>query len=121
MTPASTNSKFLVTASVFVGTRFWSNGGLYFGVYANATLIGGSGSAIWGVDYGPDAGNSQYETRQYNASRLYSPSTTSSILFKVQLATGGASYASYINRSYNNSSGQGSDGESYLTVLEIAG
>ena len=44
MTPASTGSKFLVTASVYLGTRWWNAGGQYFGVYANSTLIAGSGS-----------------------------------------------------------------------------
>ena len=29
MTPASTGSKFLVTASVYLGTRWWNAGGQY--------------------------------------------------------------------------------------------
>ena len=32
MTPASTGSKFLVTASVYLGTRWWNAGGMYFAV-----------------------------------------------------------------------------------------
>tara|TARA_B100000212_G_scaffold313721_1_gene266821 strand:- start:668 stop:1210 length:543 start_codon:yes stop_codon:yes gene_type:complete len=121
MTPASTSSKFLVTASVHISTYNWAAGGMYFGVFANSTRIAGSGSQVWMVDYGPDASNAQYENRQYFAQRLYSPSSTSSQLFKVQLANGSSSYNGYVNRNYISSTGQGSDGECYLSVLEIAG
>jgi len=120
MTPQSSSSKFLVTASVFVGTRWWNAGGQYFGVYANSTLIAGSGSQPWCVSFGPDAGNSESETQQYYAQRLYAPSSTTAQVFKVQIANGSSSYNGYVNRTYNGS-GQGTDGESYLTVLEIAG
>ena len=121
MTPASTSSKFLVTASVHYGTYHWSAGGGYFGVYANSTLIAGSGSVVWMVDYGSDASNAQYENRQYFAQRLYSPSSTSAQVFKVQMANGSSGYNGYVNRNYISSTGQGSDGECYLSVLEIAG
>ena len=121
MTPASTSSKFLVTASVHYSTYHWAAGGAYFGVYANSNLIAGSGSVVWLVDYGPDATYSGYESRQLFAQRLYSPSTTSAIQFKVQIANGSSGYNGYVNRSYTSSTGQGSDGECYLSVLEIAG
>jgi len=121
MTPASTSSKFLVTASVYVGTRWWNAGGQYFGVYANSTLIAGSGSQVWNVSYGADATTSETETQQYFAQRLYAPSSTSAQVFKVQIANGSSGYNGYVNRKYGSSSGAGSDGESYLSVLEIAG
>ena len=121
MTPASTSSKFLVTASVHYGTQFWSAGGAYFGVYANSTLIAGSGSQVWSVQWGPDSGNAQAETRQYFAQRLYSPSSTSAQVFKVQIANGSGGYNGYVNRKYSASTGAGTDGECYLSVLEIAG
>lgn len=121
MTPASTSSKFLVTASVHYGTYHWAAGGGYFGVYANSTLIAGSGSVVWMVDYGSDGSNAQYENRHYFAQRLYSPSSTSAQVFKVKIANGSSSYNGYVNRNYISSTGQGSDGECYLSVLEIAG
>ncbi len=121
MTPASTGSKFLVTASVYLGTRWWNAGGQYFGVYANSTLIAGSGSQVWNISFGPDAGNSETETQQYFAQRLYAPSSTSAQTFKVRIANGNSGYNGYVNRNYGSSTGAGSDGESYLSVLEIAG
>ena len=121
MTPASTSSKFLVTASVHYSTYHWAAGGAFFGVYANSTLIAGSGSVVWLVDYGPDSTYAGYENRQLFAQRLYSPSSTSAQVFKVQIANGSSGYNGYVNRSYTLSSGQGSDGECYLSVLEIAG
>ena len=121
MTPASTSSKFLVTASVHYSTYNWAAGGGYFGVYANTTLIAGSGGKVWLVDYGSDASNAQYESRQYFAQRLYSPSSTSAQTFKVQMSNGSSGYNGYVNRSYATRTGQGSDGECYLSVLEIAG
>jgi len=121
MTPASTGSKFLVTASVYLGTRWWNAGGQYFAVYANSTLIAGSGSQVWNISFGPDAGNSETETQQYYAQRLYAPSSTSAQTFKVQIANGSSGYNGYVNRNYGSSTGAGSDGESYLSVLEIAG
>ena len=121
MTPQSSSSKFLVTASVYLGTRWWNASGMYFGVYANSTLIAGSGSQVWNVSFGPDAGNSEVETQQYYAQRLYAPGSTSAQVFKVQVANGSSSYNGYVNRAYDSSVNLGSDGESYLTVLEIAG
>ena len=121
MTPASTSSKFLVTASVHYSTYYWSAGGPYFAVYANSTLIAGSGSQIWLVDFGADSTYSGYENRHLFAQRLYSPSSTSAQVFKVQIANGSSGYDGYVNRSYQSSTGQGSDGECYLSVLEIAG
>ena len=121
MTPASTSSKFLVTASVHYSTYHWSAGGAYFGVYANTTLIAGSASVVWLVDFGADSTFSGFENRQLFAQRLYSPSSTSAQVFKVQIANGSGGYNGYVNRSYIASTGQGSDGECYLSVLEIAG
>ena len=121
MTPVSASSKFLVTASVHYGTYHWAAGGAYFGVYGNSTLIAGSGSVVWLVDFGSDATNAQQESRQYFAQRLWSPNTSSAIQFKVQMANGSSGYNGYVNRNYASSTGQGSDGECYLSVLEIAG
>ena len=121
MTPASTGSKFLVTASVHYSTYHWAAGGAYFGVYANSTLIAGSSSQVWMVDFGASSSTASYENRQYFAQRLYSPASTSAQVFKVQISNGSSGYDGYVNRSYQSSSGQGSDGECYLSVLEIAG
>lgn len=119
ITPASANSKFLVEADLFVGALWWNSNGGYFGIAANGTNIAGNGSANWTLQYGADAGNSPYETMQWRDSVLYSPGGTSPITFTVQLATYNASYAIYVNRSYNNN--YGTQGRSTLTVTEIAG
>ncbi len=117
LTPASTSSKFLVTASVSVGAYWWAALG-YFGVQANGANIAGDGSNLWVYQYGADSSNSTQETMQWSEEVLYAPSTTSPITFQVVLASSTASYALCVNRQYAAANKRGN---SWITVREIAG
>ena len=117
LTPASTSSKFLVTASVSVGAFWWAALG-YFGVYANGTTIAGDGSNLWVYQFGADSSNSVLETMQWSEEVLYAPSTTSPITFQVVLASSTSSYALCVNR---QQAAANKRGNSWITVREIAG
>lgn len=119
MTPTSASSKFLVYVDLFVGADWWNYAGGYLGVQANGTLIAGNGGALWAIQYGADAGNSQYETLQWTDSVLYSPATSSAITFIASIASSSSGIPIYINRNYANSFG--TQGRSVLTVMEVAG
>lgn len=123
MTPRSVNSRFLVELNVYVGCYWWGSNGGYLG--CNATWTGGSlgtflgsGNSCWALQYGADSGNSPYETVQWTDSAIITPGTTNPITFQATIASGNASYALYVNRSYNNLT---NGGKSTLTVTEIAG
>ena len=118
LTPASISSKFLVTASVSVGSNWWNTSGGYFGVYANGTTIAGDGGNPWVFQYGADSGNTVYETMQWSEEVLYAPSTTSPITFQVVLASNVSGYALTVNRPNSSASKRGN---SWITVREIAG
>ena len=123
LTPASATSKFLVEVNLFVGALWWNSNGGYLGVSSvingTSTYIAGNGANYWTLQYGADVGNSPYETIQWSDSVIYSPNTTSPITFNALLASANASYAIYLNRSYNNN--YGTQGRSTLTVTEITG
>jgi hypothetical protein len=118
LTPASVNSKFLVEASVYVGANWWASNGGYFGINANGTVIAGSGTGVWSLQYGADVGNSPFETQQWSESGIHSPSSISPITFNVVLASGVSGQAIYVNRSNNDYT---KEGKSVLTITEIAG
>lgn len=118
ITPTSSSSKFLITASVSVGANWWTSPGGYFGIQANGTSIAGDGGNIWVLQYGADSGNSLYETMQWSEEVLYAPSTTLPITFNVALATQNASYSLHVNRNHGNTAKRGN---SWITVMEIAG
>ena len=117
LTPASTSSKFLITAGVSVGAFWWGASG-YFGVQANGTNIAGDGSNPWVFQFGADSSNSVNETSQWSEEVLYAPSTTSPITFQVVVASSTSSYALCVNRVQ---SGANKRGNSWITVTEIAG
>jgi len=118
LTPASTSSKFLVTASVSVGSNWWNTSGGYFGIQANGTNIAGDDGNPWVFQYGADSGNTTYETMQWSEEVLYAPSTTSPITFQVVLASNVSGYALTVNRPNSSASKRGN---SWITVREIAG
>jgi len=118
LTPASTSSKFLVTANVSVGASWWYSSGGYFGVQANGTNIAGDGGNRWIFQFGADSGNAPYEMMQWAEEVLYAPSTTSPITFQVVLATVVSGYALSVNRPHFSAVKRGN---SWITVREIAG
>jgi len=117
LTPTSTSSKFLVTASVSVGAFWWAAAG-FFGVLANGTSIAGDGSNAWVFQFGADSSNSVGETLQWYEEVLYAPGTTSPITFQVVLASTTALYALCVNR---QQAAANKRGNSWITVTEIAG
>lgn len=117
LTPTSLNSRFLVSCQLYVGSYWWSTGGGKWIVKMNGTEVLGSSTYGWVLQYGADSGNSAYETMHWLDSAVVTPNTLSPVTFQLQLASGNASYATYLNRSYN---GTNLDGKSSLTVMEIA-
>lgn len=117
LTPTRASSTFLVMCNLYVGAYWWSSDGGKFIVDMNGTQILGSSTSEWMKQYGADSGNSPYESVAWIDSGISSPNTTSPVTFKVKLASDNASYAIYLNRSYNDST---TDGKSGLMVMEIA-
>lgn len=117
ITPSSTTSKILVTANLCIGTRWWNNTP-YFRIIRDSTSISGNSGETWPFQYGADSGNTDYEMVNYHLELLDSPSTTSVITYKAQVKSQNTTYSAYMNRNYAQSNLRG---ESYITVMEIAG
>ena len=117
ITPSATTSKILVTANLCIGTRWWNNTA-YFQITRDATVISGNASEAWPFQYGADSSNNEYEMINYHLELLDSPSTTSAITYKAQVRNLTTNYYTYMNRNYTQTNLRG---ESYITVMEIAG
>ena len=122
ITPTSSSSKILVMANVMMGTDDANFG--YSTIKRDSTvLLQGDAASnrprIGGHFYtGSNEGEMGTNAMQY----LDSPSTTSSVTYKVAIrcATGGNTY---VNRSHRDADNSGYDGRgaSTITVMEIAG
>ena len=117
ITPTSTNSKILVTANLCVGTKWWNNQGR-FRIVRDSTTISANSTVGWPWQFGADDGNDGYEMINYHLQLLDSPSTTSEITYKAQMHSQSSSYYVHMNRHNQSSTAHG---ESYITVMEIAG
>lgn len=118
ITPSATTSKILVTANLYIGTRWWNNNP-NFQIARDSTVISANSSDAWPYQFGADSSNNEYEMVSYHLELLDSPSTTSAITYKAQVKSQSTSYYVYMNRNYAQSSIL--RGESYITVMEIAG
>ena len=109
ITPSSTSSKIMVIASMMVGSGARARGRLVrdstpIGVHANGNTFGFESSAA-------------SEAWHPSISFLDSPVTTSSVTYKVQMTTGTAGQAVYVNQA----AGGNYRGTSQLTLMEVAG
>jgi len=115
LTPSSTSSKILVRYTIPVGGSSWN--------YSSTQLMRGStsiatGTSVSGIQYQSTTGHRNYEDHQtyiHSTEYLDSPSTTSSITYKVQMRASGTAY---INRTYATGDPI-STTISTLTVMEI--
>ncbi|QDP53844.1 MAG: hypothetical protein GOVbin3332_28 [Prokaryotic dsDNA virus sp.] len=126
ITPSSTSSKILVTTHISYGG---SNNNLYASGYlmrdstdigVNTTATGNQFNISFGMDLTGQA-NETYKLRNSSMSFLDSPSSTSSLIYKVQVRVN-SNGTLYINRTGDNSNADyGSKGISTLTIMEVAG
>ena len=117
ITPTSTSSKILVEVKMYVGSTWWNNRTV-FAIAMDSTVITGNSGSIWPWQYGADSNNSPNELCYNTACVLDSPSTTSAITYKAQLASQDGSKTVAMNGNHSSSS---SYGQSSITVMEIAG
>ena len=121
ITPTSTSSKVLVIVHLQC-TKQNNHSGLAQVLRDSTAIGGGAGgsgydSNVWFTFREANAYHIQSCTGQF----LDSPSTTSQITYKVQVATTGSSYPAYINRTRNNTTQRyDSNNGSSITVMEIA-
>jgi hypothetical protein len=128
ITPTSANSTFVITASIFSGTSYFSFG---FLIYKDGVDIGVKGDAensntrvaFGGNVYDGNNGNEDYACGMETYTYLYqstAPAGTS-IAFDIYAAPYSASYPFHINRpSEAGTSLSRIRGTSTLTVMEIA-
>ena len=125
ITPSSTSSKILVLANVCYGG---SNNNLYGSGFlvrdstdigVGTTATGSRQNVSFGMDFGNGSLN-EYKLRTASGMFLDSPSTTSSVTYKVQVRHN-VNGTMYINRSGQDSNADyGCRGISTLTIMEIA-
>ena len=122
ITPTSTSSKVLVIVHLQCNKE--NNHSGLAKVLRDSTAIGGG---LGGGSYDSNVWFTFREANQYHIQSctgqfLDSPSTTSQITYKVQVATTGSSNPAYINRTRygNNSQRYASNNGSSITVMEIA-
>ena len=133
LTPASSSSKFLLTASICMGSSGQSpayhlmcnSTGSFTDIF-ESTITGGSANvATWGCHQSGSVGYT-YSTDLQTISFLHSPAVTSEITYKIQAQNmfGGTGNV-YLNQS--NADGTGGDTSYYMvrsvssfTVMEVA-
>ena len=108
ITPSSTNSKILVLANLSIGTGSTSADGQF-------QLLRGSSNILTNTVLSRGASVSVIQS--FGVSFLDSPSSTSSLTYKVQVVSEGG-HDTYINR--RNSNPTGPWGISTITLLEVA-
>lgn len=109
ITPSSTSNKILVLSTIVYGHDS-NNSGAHFTVNRGATVL---------KQYNLNSLGSAYTDARFSTSFNYldSPSSTSSLTYKLQMKTD-SGYLNGINRSNASSSDWG---DSTITVMEIAG
>ena len=124
VSPASTSSKFLITATL---NLCYNNTGGYDGLGRLVKVISGTTTPIGNSTSSPNGEsqngflhvsgqNSTFETNCGTVTYLDSPNTTSNILYKVQFKSASGSYTCYCNRRVYNDWHTSSS----LTVIELA-
>lgn len=127
VTPASTNSKFLIFMRVFGESSNGDSHNVSIALFRDSTNINAgaaTSSALQSVictagsDYGPVDANSTPQV--WNATTLDSPSTTSAITYKVKLVNQGGTSTFYLNGTVGSLIGESYErGSSELIVLEL--
>ena len=113
ITPTSTSNKILVLTSVAQST---SAGDTVIRMVRDSTVIGeGTTGTVFNGIAGQSSGSYANASVSSSANYLDSPSTTSSVTYKIQAATNSQGYIN--RRAANLEFGQAS----YITVMEIAG
>ena len=117
ITPSATTSKILVLA---VGSSYIQGTG--YNVKGEVRVLRDS-TEVSRTDHGYDSSNSSFGARlalSFNMSRLDTPSTTSSITYKIQIRLAGTNYSPIIQipSLFNNQDGQKLGG-SRIQLLEI--
>jgi hypothetical protein len=119
ITPSSTNSKILVLTNISINPAN-SNGALWQLVrnstpIAVNTIISNASSGGVYTESGANAGNTW---NGFGISHLDSPSTTSSVTYKIQVRGGATTTAVFVNR---RAFAADYGGVSTITLMEIAG
>ena len=108
ITPSSTSNKVFVTTS-FNGGGDSAGSGAFFYLFRDSTVLMGQGG-----DY-TSSGGASYSS--HALTYLDSPSTTSSVTYKLRYLNQSASGVTRFNTDYSNVSGE----LATITVMEIAG
>ena len=121
ITPTSATSKILIQYGITTATN---NTGAAYGEHHTVQHdIGQTGSYTTLTDryYGARSGQySNYQMVTFGGHLLHEPQTTSAINYNVYFHyTANWDYTKYVNR--GGSSETGVDGQSYMTLMEIAG
>ena len=120
ITPFSSSNKILVQVCLNMGMQ---NAGMNL----NCQLIRGSTNIFAGTDTSMKQGfvqtecgitGYQYEIKNFTATTLDAPATTSATTYKVQALVNTAAGTWYMNRNHHNASDQGTT-KSSITLLEI--
>ena len=123
ITPTSSSSKILVTVS-FSASKENNHSGLVRLLRDSTVISGGagSGSHIDGLIFNIRDSN-EYSVPNFNHTFLDSPSTTSSVTYKIQGKTTNATYPMYVNRTRRNDTTHDYESPvaSTITVMEIGG
>lgn len=122
ITPSSTSSKVLVSANIFGGLSDFNNFNYYWRFMRDSTPIsvGTEGTQV-NVTGGHNMyinGGSVPFAGSMAGTYLDSPSSTSTITYKIQVSPWDANGTIYVNR---RGSGNNNGGTSTITVMEIAG
>ena len=123
ITPASSSNKILVTFSTTVSASSLSTTGVRLVRDSTAISIGGADGTRPRVTSG-GVGNvdTTWQAFVISSSFLDSPSTTSSVTYKLQL-TGNGSSTQYVNQTARDVNSTEADyrSTSHITVMEIVG
>lgn len=112
ITPKSSSSKVLITASVGTGHSIYTGG--FLRLLRGSTVVGAD-PQVW---FYTGNANSEYSGCQNSFTYLDSPASTSALTYKIQVRCENASGVA-INRSWAGSAGQVM--QSSLTAMEVAG
>ena len=121
ITPISANNKILVQVCLNMGMQ---NAAMNL----SCQLLRGSTNIFAGTDTSMKQGfvqtecgisGYQYEIKNFTATTLDSPATTSAITYKIQAKVNTAAGTWYMNRNHHNATDQGTT-KSSITLLEIA-
>jgi hypothetical protein len=120
ITPRSTSNKILVQVCLNIGHA-------EVGMNIGCKLLRGSTNIFAGTDTSNKQGfvqtecgitGYQYEIKNFTATTLDAPSSSSAVVYKVQGVINTAAGTWYMNRNHNNSSSQGNT-KSSITLTEI--